>query len=102
MLLADVVAALSAPGSKFVMVTVTIRGVPTRVWKKAPANLGQLLDLSRTHGERLFTIHEDERVTYEANYRATAALACALADLGIGKGDRVDLAMRNLPEWPVI
>ena len=102
MSLADVDAALTAPGSKFEMETVTIRGVPTRVWKKAPANLGQLLDLSRTHGERLFTIHEDERVTYEANYRATAALACALADLGIGKGDRVALAMRNLPEWPVI
>jgi acyl-CoA synthetase (AMP-forming)/AMP-acid ligase II len=100
--LADATAALTAPGTKFEMETIDIRGVPTRVWKYAPHDLGVLLELSRTHGERLFTIHEDERVTYEANYRATAALAKALADMGVGKGDRVAFAMRNLPEWPVI
>jgi acyl-CoA synthetase (AMP-forming)/AMP-acid ligase II len=100
--LADATAALTAPGTKFEMETIDIRGVPTRVWKYAPHDLGVLLELSRTHGDRLFTIHEDERVTYEANYRATAALAKALAEMGVGKGDRVAFAMRNLPEWPVI
>ena len=98
----DAVAALTAPGSKFEMETVEIRGVPTRVWKNAPLDLGQLLDLSRTHGDRLFTIHDDERVSYEANYRATATLARALQGVGVAKGDRVAFAMRNLPEWPVI
>ncbi len=29
------------------------------------------------------------------------ALALALRDAGVGKGDRVAIAMRNLPEWPV-
>jgi acyl-CoA synthetase (AMP-forming)/AMP-acid ligase II len=72
------------------------------VWKHAPNDLGVLLDLSRTHGDRLFTILEDERVSYEANYRATAALARAFQDMGVGKGDRVAFATRNLPEWPVI
>ena len=100
--LADATAALTAPGTKFEMETIDIRGVLTRVWKYAPHDLGVLLELSRTYGDRLFTIHEDERVTYEANYRATAALAKALADMGVGKGDRVAFAMRNLPEWPVI
>jgi acyl-CoA synthetase (AMP-forming)/AMP-acid ligase II len=41
-------------------------------------------------------------VTFEANYRATATLARALQEMGIGKGDRVAFAMRNLPEWPVV
>ena len=100
--LKDATAALTAPGTKFEMETIEIRGVPTRVWKHAPHDLGVLLDLSRTHGDRLFTILEDERVSYEANYRATAALACAFQDMGIGKGDRVAFATRNLPEWPVI
>jgi len=95
-------AALTAPGSKFEMETVTIRGVPTRVWKNAPQNLGQLLDVSRTHGARTFTVLDDDRVDYEANFRATATLARALLDLGAGKGDRVAFAMRNLPEWPVV
>jgi acyl-CoA synthetase (AMP-forming)/AMP-acid ligase II len=100
--LADATRALIAPGTKFEMETIDIRGVPTRVWKYAPHDLGVLLELSRTHGDRLFTIHDDERVTYEANYRATATLAKALAEMGVGKGDRVAFAMRNLPEWPVV
>jgi acyl-CoA synthetase (AMP-forming)/AMP-acid ligase II len=100
--LKDATAALTAPGTKFEMETIEIRGVPTRVWKHAPNDLGVLLDLSRTHGDRLFTILEDERVSYEASYRATAALARAFQDMGVGKGDRVAFATRNLPEWPVI
>ena len=60
-----------------------------------------LARFSRMHGERLFTVYEDERVSFEAAFRATAALAAELQRLGIGKGDRVALAMANLPEWPV-
>ncbi len=77
-----------------------IRGVPTRVWKNAPPSLAFLARHSRIHGERLFTIYEDERVGFEASFRATAALAAELARRGVGKGDRVAIAMANLPEWP--
>src|SRR3546814_2573648 len=75
MSIADANAALTAPGARFEMETVAVGGIPTRVWKNAPHDLGALLDLSRTHGDRLFTILDDERVTYEANYRAPATLA---------------------------
>ena len=94
-------AALTGPGTKFEMETIDIRGVPTRIWKNAPPSLRFLIEASRMHGERVFSIYEDERVTYAANFRAVAALANELARLGVGKGDRVALAMRNLPEWPV-
>ena len=101
MSLADARAALTAPGARFEMDSVTIRGVPTRVWKNAPPSLRWLIEASRMHGDRPMSIHEDERVSYEANWRATAVLANRLAALGVAKGDRVALAMRNLPEWPV-
>jgi acyl-CoA synthetase (AMP-forming)/AMP-acid ligase II len=99
---ADARAALTAPGAKFEMETLTIRGVSTRVWKNAPESLRVLTQAVRAHGERLMTIYEDERVTYEANYRAVAALAHWLAGQGVVKGDRVAIAMRNLPEFPAI
>ncbi|WP_447728961.1 class I adenylate-forming enzyme family protein [Sphingomonas koreensis] len=102
MSIADATAALIAPGSKFEMAEVEIRGVPTRVWKNSPPTLAFLIQAARMHGQRLFTIHEDERVTYDATFRAVAHLATKLRELGVGKGDRVALAMRNLPEWPVI
>lgn len=102
MSLADATRALTGAGAPFEMEEAQILGQPVRVWKHAPADLGVLLDLSRQHGDRLFTILEGDRVTYDANWRATARLANRLLELGIRKGDRVAFAMRNLPEWPVI
>ncbi|MEX0342520.1 MAG: class I adenylate-forming enzyme family protein, partial [Erythrobacter sp.] len=92
---------LTAPGQRFEMETIDIHGVPTRVWKNAPANLRQVAMAGRAHGDRLFAIYGDERVTYDAWFRAVARLATEFRARGIGKGDRVALAMRNLPEWPV-
>lgn len=99
--LADATATLTAPGAAFEMETISIGGIPTRVWKNAPHDLAALLDISRTHGERPFTIFEDERISFEANWRAVAKLGWALREMGVVKGDRVALAMRNLPEWPM-
>ena len=100
MSLAEVDAVLTAPGARFEMETVSIRGVPTRVWKNAPPSLPMLARFSRLHGERLITIFEEERISFEANFRASAAIAAELQRRGVGKGDRVALAMVNLPEWP--
>jgi acyl-CoA synthetase (AMP-forming)/AMP-acid ligase II len=94
-------ALLCAPGQRFEMDTVSIRGLPTRVWKNAPPNLRLLIEASRAHGDRPATILEGERVSFEAQYRAIASLAHALRARGVGKGDRVATAMRNLPEWVV-
>ena len=100
MSLYQVDALLTAPGSRLEMDEAVIRGVRTRVWKNAPPSLAFLARHSRTHGDRPFTIYEDERVSFEASFRASAALAGELARLGVGKGDRVAIAMANLPEWP--
>ena len=100
--LEEIEAKLCAPGAKFEMETVDVLGVPTRVWKNAPPTLRELAELGRTHGDRIFTIYEDDRVSYDAWYRATAKFAQYLLDSGVKKGDRVALAMRNLPEFPVV
>ena len=99
--LAQVDALLTAPGSRLEMDEALIRGVPTRVWKNTPPSLAFLVRHSRIHGDRLFTVYEAERIGFEASFRATSALAAELARLGVGKGDRVAIAMANLPEWPV-
>ncbi|MBN2972138.1 acyl--CoA ligase [Roseomonas aeriglobus] len=101
MTLGQVEAALCAPGQKFEMETVDIRGIPTRTWKNAPPNLALLIQFARSHGDRPFTIYQDERISFDATVRAVAHLATKLAEMGVEKGDRVALTMRNLPEWPV-
>ncbi|WP_120717638.1 class I adenylate-forming enzyme family protein [Tsuneonella amylolytica] len=93
---------LTAPGERFEMETVEIRGVPTRVWKNAPDNLRALMALARMHGDtREAFVYEAERVTYAMFHRAVAKLAHEMRERGVAKGDRVAIAMRNLPEWPV-
>ncbi len=100
--LSEAHALMTAPGSLFELDEVVIRGIPTKVWKNAPPTLKEVFLFSRgMFGAREFLIHEDERITYDAFGRAALALAEDLQRRGVKKGDRVAIAMRNLPEWPV-
>jgi long-chain acyl-CoA synthetase len=101
MSIADAYALMTAPGSMLEVETATLRGVETRVWKNAPPTLREVLAFSRIHGERIFLVHEEERVSFNAFYKAVAAFAAHLQAAGVVKGDRVAIVMRNLPEWPV-
>lgn len=101
MSLAQVEAVLTAPGQRFETDTVSIRGIETRVWKYAPPSLRVFTQLISAYGDAPVTVYEGERVSYAAQYRAIAKLAHWLRDMGVRKGDRVAIAMRNLPEWPV-
>ena len=92
---------LAGPGSPFEIETQSIRGEAQRVWKHAPPTLRDVLLGARRHGERPFLVYNEERVSFESFARACLKLADELARLGVGKGDRVAIAMRNLPEWPV-
>jgi long-chain acyl-CoA synthetase len=100
MSIAEAHALLTAPGAPFEMETLTIRGLATRVWKYAPPTLRSVVEMSRAHGERIFLVHEDERISFEAFFRAVSAFAHELRARGVEKGDRVAIVMRNLPEWP--
>ena len=101
MSLAEAHALMTQPGTAFEMETRTVDGVPLRVWKNAPPTLREVFLAGRAHGAKTFLVYENERASFEAFARATLTLAEALAADGIGKGDRVAIAMRNLPEWPV-
>jgi long-chain acyl-CoA synthetase len=101
MSIAQAHAMLTAPGSPLEMETVSIGGRPTRVWKNAPPSLAHCFAAGRAHGDKVFIVLDDERVTFEAFARATLALAEQLKADGVKKGDRVAVVMRNIPEWPV-
>ncbi|BCM86337.1 class I adenylate-forming enzyme family protein [Methylobacterium indicum] len=98
---AEATARLTAPGSPFAVAETPIRGVPTRIWANAPLTLRDVFVAGRAHGQKTFLVYEDERATFEAFGRATLALAADLIRGGVRPGDRVAVAMRNLPEWPV-
>ncbi|MDD9934014.1 MAG: class I adenylate-forming enzyme family protein [Myxococcales bacterium] len=73
------------------------------VFKHAPRNLGELYALSARHDDRTFIVYEDETYTFaQARQRAANLAHRLVTDLGIGKGDRVALVMRNYPEWALV
>jgi steroid-24-oyl-CoA synthetase len=98
--LAEAHALLTRPGSPFELAKRDIRGVRTRVWKNAPPTMREVFLLARAHGNKTFVVYRDERVSYDEFARAALAIAEALRQAGVKKGDRVAIAMRNVPEWP--
>ncbi|MFG2089447.1 MULTISPECIES: class I adenylate-forming enzyme family protein [unclassified Spirillospora] len=100
--IAEVRAAMTAPGQLFEMDEADVRGVRTRVWKNAPPTLREILEISRAHGDAPYLVYEDDRLSFADHYARAAAFARRLIDgYGVAKGDRVAIAMRNYPEWSV-
>jgi len=93
-------AAITGPGQIFELIDAEVRGVKTRVFKNAPAHLGQLFAGSRAHGDKPFLVYENETYTFTQAMDRVDALASLLVNTyGVKKGDRVAVAMRNFPEW---
>ena len=92
---------LCEPGSLFEFEVREINGAPVRVWKNGPQTLPDLVRAAVSHGDREFLVLGDERVSFRAFCNAAALLAQTLRARGVTKGDRVAIAMRNLPEFPV-
>lgn len=96
----DVLAELSGPGGPLEITEVDVRGIPTRVYAQGPRTLVDTLRRSRDYGDRTFVVYEDDAWTFAEHFDVVAKLADRFVhDLGIRKGDRVAIAMRNFPEW---
>ncbi|AKM07719.1 class I adenylate-forming enzyme family protein [Pelagerythrobacter marensis] len=100
--IAEAEAALTAPGAPWEMRSEAIGGRTLRTYVHGPRDMRRVIDDSRAYGDREFLIYREERVTFEAHWRAVQAFGRTLAeDFGVAKGDRVAVAMRNYPEWSV-
>lgn len=101
--LGPVIAALTAPGGEFELVDAEVRGVAMRVYRRGPHTLADLWAATAAWPERTFTVYQGERRTYGEHRSLVADLAGVLTGrFGLRPGDRVAIAMRNLPEWPVV
>jgi long-chain acyl-CoA synthetase len=80
------------------------RPLKYRTFTRGYKTLGQLFAQGQTAAstERVCIVLGDERWTYGKVFRHAGALAHHLAsNLHVRAGDRVAIAMRNLPEWVV-
>ncbi len=95
----EAIAAIGAAGQPFEVEQVEVNGVTQRQFKNAPPTLRQFFDGARNNNET-FLVYEDEEWTFGRVIEEADALGYALVHtFNIQKGDRVGIAMRNLPEW---
>ena len=93
---------LIGPGGAFEVEATELDGVPLRVFVRAPRTIVDVFEMGAAHADRDHLVHEDERLTFGDVRRQSLALARELREsFGVRAGDRVAIAMRNLPEFVV-
>src|SRR3954454_3851463 len=98
----EAAAKVTAPGERFEVEDIDVRGVTYKAFKSAPPSLRWLFQLASGYGDRTFLVYEDERWSFTDVTDRVNALGAALVErYGIEKGDRVAIGMRNYPEWVV-
>ena len=89
-------AAATATGQRFETAVVDLDGRPTTVFANAPASLRDWWATARTRPDETYLVYEDERWSFADVMARVDGLAHALVhDLGVTKGDRVAIGMRN-------
>lgn len=96
----DVEAKLVAPESDFETAVVPVRGTPSTVYRHAPATLAEVFGRAARWGTARAITYEGRTLLWsEYADQVEKAAASLIADHGVGRGDRVAIAMRNYPEW---
>ncbi|BGP05563.1 hypothetical protein JCM10049v2_001369 [Rhodotorula toruloides] len=93
-------AILSAPGSPFEWEVKRVGTRTVRVYKNLPPSIRDYwLQAASPFADKEYIVYEQERLTYADAHRRVLHLASLLHARGVRKGDRVAIAMRNIPEW---
>ena len=91
---------LIGAGSPYEVVTPASGGA--KRFRHTAANVWEVIDSGRVHGDREFLVWEQQRLTFSEFFDQVDRLAGQLVRrFGVRQGDRVAIAMRNQPAWLV-
>lgn len=92
-------ATVCGPGTMFETTEGDVDGVVTKLFTHAPPSIAALYGLAAARDDE-FIVYEDERWTMPELLSLAGKIGHLLVETyGVGKGDRVAIAMRNYPEW---
>jgi long-chain acyl-CoA synthetase len=92
-------AQLTGPGGPFEVVEEAVGGIPMRVYRDRFPDLRTVTAFGLAHADEEFIVHGDRRITFGEFVRTAHGVSAALADAGVGHGDRVAVLSQNNPEW---
>ena len=95
----EALAEVTGPGQFFEMNERVFGGITYRTFANAPRTLVEIFSGARG-SDKTFLVYEDEEWTFDDVMAEADALGHVLVhEFGVKLGDRVGIAMRNLPEW---
>ena len=95
-------ALLLGPGGPFEVADVVVDGVPVRSFLRAPATIVDCFQQAKAHADLDHLVFEGSRLTFGDVRRQALGIARRLrSDFGVMPGDRVAIAMRNVPEFVI-
>jgi long-chain acyl-CoA synthetase len=93
---------ITADDSPFALRNFDVDGESVKGFANAPADLVQLLQAGRAHGSATFIVYEGRALSFDDFFHQVDVLGSQLqSNFGLGKGDRMAIAMRNSPEWAI-
>ncbi len=93
---------LIGPGAPYEVEAVVLDGVALRDFVRAPRTILDVFRMGAAHEALVNIVYEDERLTFADVRRRSHSLARELqSTFDVRPGDRVAIAMRNLPEFVV-
>jgi long-chain acyl-CoA synthetase len=96
----EAVSAVTGTGQPYEIIEATVNDKAMKVFRNTPPSLRAIFDVLRSRTDETFLVYEEEEWSFAKVTSSIDSLSRYLVeDLGIGNGDRVAIAMRNLPEW---
>lgn len=95
---------ITGPGGPITVGTTQRYGRDLPIIANAPGNLADYMAFfCHTHGDAIFLVEGDERLSFKQFYAAARTVAVGLVAVhGVQRGDRVGIAMRNANTWAVV
>ncbi|MGE4608549.1 MAG: class I adenylate-forming enzyme family protein [Myxococcota bacterium] len=98
--LAEIEAKLTGSGGPFETTEQDVVGERMTVFKNRAASLRELLERSIDHGDKLYIVCGQQRLTFADHAARVASVARAFRETyGVRPGDRVAILAANCPEW---
>ena len=99
----EAVRRFTAAGGIFAVTEQQVAGVPQRVFTHAAPTVLDILTSGRAHGGADFLVFGDQRWSFKQFFADVDALAAVLQhDMGVNRGNRIAIAMRNCPDWVLV